>query len=126
MPDRYRRVRETASERDGSTPEHCAEYVLDSLLKLFLWWNSDEAKQDFEEKEEDVVSATASIITNLLQFVAADGHSPLQVLENAIFSYSNQLSQDGEFRLVGEFLEEMLDVAADANETVKAHLESVD
>lgn len=87
----------------------------DSFLKETLeqlsWVTENDGKHSLNEKEHDTTSAAASLITNILHFAAAAGSSPLEILETAVSSYSSQLGSDAEFRLVWEFLEQLLDIA---------------
>ncbi|MCS4088794.1 hypothetical protein [Rhizobium sp. BK176] len=105
-----RRTRQKGAERAALTAEQRDAFLKDAFEQL-TWLTTDEGKESLDSREDDTISASASIITNILHFLAKAGHSPLQVLQAAVLGFSTQVGDDDEFRLVYEFLEEMQDVA---------------
>lgn len=105
-----RRTRQKGAERDALTSAQRDGFLANAFEQL-TWLTTDEGKEHLDSREEDTISVSASIITNLMHFAAEAGHSPLQVLQAAVLGYSTQSRDDDEFRLVYEFLEEMQDVA---------------
>lgn len=111
MPSgRTRRTRQKGAERDALTAAQ-RDAFLENAFEQLTWLTTEEGKEHLDSREEDTISVSASIITNLMHFAAEAGHSPLQVLQAAILGFSTQRADDDEFRLVYEFLEEMQDVA---------------
>lgn len=110
-----RRTRQKGVEREALSAEQRDEF-LENAFEQLSWLTTKEGKQHLDSKDEDTISASASIIANLLHFAADAGHSPLQVLQAAVLGYSTQSAEDDEFRLVYEFLEEMQDTA---DETIR-------
>lgn len=108
-----RRTRQKGAERDALTAEQRDAFLEDAFEQL-TWLTAEEGKENLDSRDDDTISASASIVTNLMHFVAEAGHSPLQVLQAAVLGYSTQVGNDDEFRIVYEFLEEMQDVADEA------------
>jgi hypothetical protein len=107
---RVRRTRQKGAERDALTAKQRDAFLANALEQL-TWLTTEEGKEHLDSRDDDTISASASILTNLLHFVTAAGHSPLQVLQAAVLGYSTQVAHDDEFRLVYEFPEEVQDVA---------------
>jgi hypothetical protein len=84
---------------------------LKETFEQLSWLVEADGKAELNEKEQDITSSAASMITNILHFAADAGASPLEVLEKAISGYSDQLGSDAEYRLVGDFIEQLLDIA---------------
>lgn len=85
-------------------------FLKDSLEQL-SWVTDPEGIDSLNEKEHDTATSAASLITNILHFAGAAGVSPMEVLERAVAGYASQRGHDGEFRLVAEFIGELLDTA---------------
>jgi hypothetical protein len=104
-----RRTRQRGVERDAFTTER-DDFLVNAFEQL-TWLTTQEGKDHLDSRDEDTISASASIITNTMHLAAEAGHSPLQVLQAAVLSYSTQRGEDDEFRIIYEFLEEMQDIA---------------
>ncbi|TLX17134.1 hypothetical protein [Rhizobium sp. MHM7A] len=85
-------------------------FLKDSLEQL-SWVTDPDGIDSLNEKEHDTATSAASLITNILHFAGAAGVCPMEVLETALTGYNAQRGQDGEFRLVAEFVGELLDTA---------------
>lgn len=109
---RMRRTRQKGAGRDALTAAQRDDFLVNAFEQL-TWLTTKDGKEHLDSRDEDTISVSASIITNLMHFAAEAGHSPLQVLQAAVLGYSTQRGDDDEFRLVYEFLEEMQDVADD-------------
>ncbi|MCV9964480.1 hypothetical protein OIU34_21555 [Pararhizobium sp. BT-229] len=107
--DHARRTRQKGPERASLTAAQRDDFVANAFDQL-TWLTTKEGKEHLDSMGEDTISVSASIITNLMHFVAEAGHSPLQVLQTAVLGFSTQSGDDDEFRIVYEFLEEMQDV----------------
>lgn len=107
------RIRQTRVPAKQFTPpiECQRDFFLKDAIEQLTWLTSSDGKDELNEKEQDITSSAASMITNILHFAAAAGAAPLEVLEKAMAGFTNQLGSDAEYRLVWEFLEQMLDVA---------------
>lgn len=96
----------------SSKIESDRDAFLKDAFEQLSWLTDADGKDELNEKEHDITSSAASMITNILHFSADAGASPLEVLEKAVLGYSNQLGTDAEYRLVWEFLEQLLDIAS--------------